>query len=131
MAVNNKPIFTGTPAIGVATIASGTTATKIFPTLPTSSTEGWYVNKIRARIKATTTTATVLRISLSSNGSTFYLLDEIVIPITTVTNTTFSTTFELPVNIAIPGTYSLYAKYDTAPGAATDITVFGGSYTEQ
>lgn len=131
MAVNNKPIFTGKSAIGTASIASGTTATKIFPTSPATSTEGWYIQKVRARIKATTTTATVLRISLSSDASTFYLLDEIVIPITTVTNTTFSTTFELPINIAIPGTFSLYAKYDTAPGAATDITVFGGSYTEQ
>ena len=135
MAVNTKPIFTGKSAIGTATIAGGgTSATKIFPSSPATSPEGWYVQKVRARLTtATSTVATVLRISLSSDGSTFYLLDEISIPITTISNTAFSTTFELAINFALPSNFSLYAKYDTSPGASTvtDITVFGGSYTAQ
>ncbi len=135
MAVNNKPIFTGTSSIGNATITNSTTAVQCFPASGSISADGAYIQKLRVRLKtASSTVSTVLRVYIKNdNTSTSYLFDEINIPITTISTTAISATFELPMNIAVPSGHSITVKYDTAPGTTTvtDITVFGGSYTAQ
>ncbi len=146
MAINNKPIFTGQPAISVRQITNSTSTLQIFPTgstngsTPGTSVEGWYAQKVRLKLfttdgTSTTSTAAVLRFYISpDSGTTNYQFDEISLPATSISSTTATPNFELPLNITLPSGYCITAKYDATPGASpisTWITTIGGTYEAQ
>lgn len=148
MAINNKPIFIGQPAVAIRQITNSTSTLTIFPGGgastpygdPTTSTEGWYIEKARVKLfstsgSTTTSTATVLRFYISpDNGTTNYQFDELNLPATSISPTVSTPNYEIPLNITIPSGYSITVKYETTPGASpisTWITTFGGAYAEQ
>lgn len=144
MAVNNKPIFTGTPQIdwcinaftgsstqdltaahlnsgsnGSFTIASGIVGFQCFTS---DVTNGGYVQKIRFKAigtAATSTTATTARVWIN-NGSPLntaannVLFDEITLPATTISLTAANPTYELPLNFALPAGYKIFVTLGTS-----------------
>lgn len=141
MAINNKPIFTGTPAIGVTKFTQTTLATfqQIFPTTPSTWVEGLYAQKIRIKLGSGTgnTNSHVFSLYVYNGTSpdTTYasLYDTLLIPATTGTNTSTSPIYEMPLNIALPTGWYLYANFTgTAAGTFTfDVITTGGTYTAQ
>lgn len=159
MAVNNKPIFTGTPQINWCINAiTGSTTTDLtaahnlsgsngaasagagivgFLCFTADSTNGGYVQKIRFKSLGTNV-ATVARVWIN-NGSTLnsavnnVLFDEITLPVTTVSQTAALNNLELPLNIALPAGYKIFVTLGTSQAgqAGYDITVVGGSYVAQ
>jgi hypothetical protein len=57
------------------------------------------------------------------------LWDEISLPTTSTAEASAQSTYELPLNFALPPNYALYVTLGTAPNAAGwSITVIGGEY---
>lgn len=152
MAINNSPIFTGLPDVQATTITaantksdgSGTIGADIFKAFTADATNGGYVSDIRfspfASVAATATTATVLRIYLSSvtsgvtTSSNTWLIQEIAAPSQTADQTTVSTNaLSFAINRAIPPGYTILVSAHHAPAANTgwQCVVFGGKYTAQ
>ena len=79
------------------------------------------------------TTATVLRLFIN-NGSTTgtatnnSLYDEITLPATTATAVAATANYEIPLNIALPSGYALYATIHTGSTNGWYATVIGGKY---
>lgn len=135
MAVNTKPIFTGTPAVGVTkfTQANLATSQQIFPTTPSTWVEGLFAQKLRVKVSSgANTNAHVLHLYVY-NGSFAGLHDTLLIPATTFSNTSASPTYEVLLNISLPTGWYLYANFTgTAAGTFTfDVIVNGGTYTSQ
>lgn len=143
MAVNNKPIFTGTPdiqwasdisAAGAADLTSGTSY-EVF----TAGVNGAYVQKIR--FKATPGTnigqAAACRIWINngsdiSTAANSILYDEITLPTVTATAAAAVNTYELPLNFALPAGYAIYVSLGQATSTGSwNATVIGGSYVAQ
>lgn len=137
MAINNKPLFTGTPAIGIHkfTNANYTSAQQIFPTTPSTWTEGFYAQKIRIKLSSgATTAACVFSLAIYPGSGAFTpLYDELTIPATTFSNTSPSPIYEIPLNIAVPSPWYLQAVITGSPGASFtfDVIAIGGTYTAQ
>ena len=141
MPANTAPIFTLTPAIEWSTSmtaantgnASGTTTYLVF----SAGTNGAYIQKIRFRHlpSATNSAATVARVWIG-NGSSITvagnntLFDEITISTNTLSQTTASINYELPLNFALPPFYTIYVTLGVAPTAGSFIqaVVVGGDY---
>lgn len=139
MAANTSPIFTLLPDIQWVINATGGNTTKdltsgtIYPVF-TAGTNGSYVQRIRFRPLGTNLAATVGRVWINNGGTTTtaannVLWDEISLPTTTVTEVAAQSTYELPLNFALPPSYRIYITLGTAPNAAGwDATIIGGDY---
>lgn len=139
MAANTSPIFTLLPDIQWVINATGGNTTKdltsgtIYPVF-TAGTNGSYVQRIRFRPLGTNLAATVGRVWINNGGTTAtaannVLWDEISLPTTTVTEVAAQSTYELPLNFALPPSYRIYITLGTAPNAAGwDATIIGGDY---
>ena len=151
MPANTSPIYTPTPNVGTARITaqqagsgksdgSGTVGTDIFKTF-TAGANGSYVRdltiKPAATAAATTTTATNIRVYLSTVGSgsttssDTKLFREIGIPAVSAANTSTPTPdFVIPLGFAIPsGTYIHVGSGNTLAASTEFHTeVVGGDY---
>ena len=100
----------------------------------TAGTNGSYVQKIRFR-PVGSPAATVCRVFISSSTTTSatatWLYDEITLPAVTVSQTTASSVFELPLNFALNASYLLYVTFGTSTGSTGtgySIVTIAGDY---
>jgi len=143
MALNDKPIFTGTPQIEWYTNGSTTnilkTANATSAIIPenylvfTAGSDGGFVQKIRFRPLGTNI-ATVARIFINNGGAyTTYanniIYEEISIPATTLNHASALSLFEVTLNVALPPSYRIYVSLGTTVSAGFDVCAIGGSYT--
>jgi len=137
MAANTNPIFTLAPRTswGTTTITTANTAKDGTGTVLgvfTAGTNGSYVQRIRFR-PAGTNVQTVARLFIN-NGSTNgtaannILFDEITIAATTLSETTSQSTFEIPLNFALPAGYVLNVTIGTSIAAGLYVSAIGGDY---
>jgi hypothetical protein len=138
MAQNTAPIFTKTPNIGIGSIAFSNSLSPFEMTsglsasIFTAGASGSYVSKIRVKPSGSTV-ATVLRFFINNGGATTVstnnsLYAEISIPAITVSTTLAQNDFEVPMNIAIPGSYSIYGISAAYSTGGFEITTIGGDY---
>ncbi len=138
MSQNTAPIFTQTPNIGIGSIAVSNSVSPFDMTsgasssLFTAGASGSYVSKIRIKPSGSTA-ATVLRFFINNGGDTTVatnntLYAEISIPAITVSTTLAQNDFEVPMNIAIPGSYSIYGISAAFTTGGFEITTIGGNY---
>ncbi len=138
MAQNTAPIFTQTPRIGMGFIDSNafnntfTMATGGSASLFTAGASGSYINKIRVKPSGSSA-ATVLRFFINNGGSTTVstnnlLYAELTLPAVTVSTTLAQNDFEVPFNIAIPGSYTIYGVTATTPLTGFSVTTVAGDY---
>lgn len=147
MPANTAPIFTKAPKVGSVLVTAantssqggGTVGTDIFLAF-TAGADGSYIDRVRlipTGTAATTTTATVGRIFISSiaSGSTTsantWLVGEITLPAIAADNASAAATlYELPLGIGIQGTYTILVTNHAAPAANTAwrAMVLGGDY---
>jgi hypothetical protein len=138
MAQNTAPIFTQTPRIGMGFIDSNafnntfTMATGGSASLFTAGASGSYINKIRVKPSGSSA-ATVLRFFINNGGSTTVstnnlLYAELTLPAVTVSATLAQNDFEVPFNIAIPGSYTIYGVTATTPLTGFSVTTVAGDY---
>lgn len=120
---------------------SGTINTDIFRVFMADSTNGSWVSRLRlqptARVAATATAATVFRVYISSQQSGAVLpgncwpFQEIAAPSVTADQTTTATNpIEVPLNFALPPSYTILVSSHVVNNANTSwtATVFGGNY---
>ena len=151
MPANTSPIFTLSPNMAISLWTSaltanvksdgaGTIATDMVKAV-TGAANGTFVSKLRfcpcASVAATATTASVIRVYLSSVGSgattrtDTTLLAEIAAPAQTAAQTTTATNFlEVPLGIIVPTGYYLHWSMHHAAAANTSWTCvpFAGDY---
>jgi hypothetical protein len=127
-AANNSGTVSG-PTANTALDGSGTLI-KAF----TAGANGSYIQKIRFR-PVGSPAATVCRVFISSSTSTSatnsWLYDEITLPAITLSQTTASSVFELPINVALDPNYLLYVTFGTSTGSAGtgySIVTIAGDY---
>lgn len=149
MAQNTSPIFVLTPIISsvilsaanVKSDGAGTVGTDIFKAFTANATNGSYVSSVRlcpfASAAATTTTATTLRIFISSatsgtlTSANNWLFAEVSASAQVAAHSTNATFFiEIPVNRILPASYTIMATTHVVPAASTgwQCTVFAGDY---
>jgi hypothetical protein len=136
MVANTSPIFTLTPVStftqSIATANTAKDGTGTAPTIFTAGADGGYVTSIVARALGTNT-ATVLRVFLN-NGSTAAtasnnsLIAEMTLAATTLSETSATAHYELPINKQIAAGYKLNITLGTTVAAGYSVTAFGGSY---
>jgi hypothetical protein len=137
MPANTAPIFTLTPDVqwGTTALTTANTAkdgTGTVLTVFTAGANGSYVQRIRFR-PAGTNVQTVARVFIN-NGSTNataannILWDEITIAATSISETTAQSTFEIPLNYALPAGYVLNVTIGTTIAAGLYVSVIGGDY---
>ena len=137
MAQNTAPIFTQTPNIGIGSILVSNSVSPFdmisgpSSSLFTAGPSGSYVSKIRIKPSGSTA-ATVLRFFINSGSTTTTanntLYAEISLPAITVSTTLAQNDFEIPMNIAIPGSYSIYGIASAWTAGGFKITTIGGNY---
>jgi|688.fasta_scaffold144321_3 hypothetical protein len=137
MAANTSPIFTLTPDIQWAISATTANTTKTLAAGTnffcfSAGTNGSFVQRIRFRTLGTNV-ASVARIWINNGNTTATasnntLWDEISLPATTVTETAAQSNYELPLNFALPPSYTIYVTLGTAVAAGWDVIVIGGDY---
>lgn len=149
MPANTAPIYTLTAntngvAISAANTKSngdGTIATDIFKVFTAGSNGSW-ISKVRfnpvATTAATTTTATVGRVYLStkssgatSGGTDTWLLQEVALPsVSADATTTPVNPVEVPLNMAIPSGQTILVSTHHAPAAnsSQQAIAVGGDY---
>jgi hypothetical protein len=127
-AANNTGTVSG-PTANTALDGSGTLI-KAF----TAGANGSYIQKIRFR-PVGSPAATVCRVFISSSSTTSatnsWLYDEITLPAITLSQTTASSVFELPINVALDPNYLLYVTFGTSTGSAGtgySIVTIAGDY---
>jgi hypothetical protein len=139
MPSNTSPIFSkagdiqwnDSPIVTANTTTDLTTGTSylIFTADPTN---GGYIQKLRIRALGTNV-ATVMRIWLN-NGSTIatssnnVLYDEVSLQVSTVSQTSALSVYELPLNFALPLGYTIYVTLGTTVVAGFDVTAIAGKY---
>lgn len=135
--LNTQPIFTasGDTQWAVSAVTANTTKDLTLGTnylVFTASSNGGYVQRLRFRALGTNV-ATVARVFIN-NGSTNatqvnnVLWDEVSLPATTVSETSALSTYEVPLNFALPAGYRLYVTLGTGVAAGYSITCIGGKY---
>jgi hypothetical protein len=137
-ALNTSPIYTssGDTQWVVSATTANTTRDLTSGTLYlafTASSSGGYVQRMRFRPLGTNVSATVARIFINNGGSTNTasnnaLWDEISLPATSASETSALSTYEVPLNFALPAGYRLYVTFGTVAAAGYTITVIGGKY---
>lgn len=138
MAANTSPIFTLTPDIQWAISATTANTTKdlssgtIFQVF-SAGTDGSFVQRIRFRTLGLNSAATVGRVFINNGQTTTtaannVLWDEISLPTTATAETSAQSNYELPLNFALPPSYTIYVTLGTAVAAGWDVIVIGGDY---
>lgn len=138
MAASTTPIFSrlgdvqwGGTAITAANTNKDGTGT-VLTAFTADATEGGFVQRIRFRA-AGTNVATVARVFIN-NGSTNatpannILWDEITLSATTLSEVAALSTYELPLNYALPAGYKLNVALGTAVSAGYYVSAIGGKY---
>jgi hypothetical protein len=148
MPANTDPIFSKNgridsilvTAANTSSQGGGTVATDIFKAFTTDATNGSFVERVRfipTATAATTTTATVGRVFVSSvtSGATSsantFLVGEITLPAVAADNASTAVIwFDVLLNIALPASYTILVTNHAAPAANTAwrAVVFGGDY---
>ena len=139
MAGNAAPIWTRegdiqwtTSPITAANTTTDLTSGTSYLIFTADATNGGYLQKLRFRPLGTNI-ATVARIWIN-NGSDIAtadnntLWDEVSLAITTVSQTTALSIYEVPVNIAVPPGYRIYVTVGTTVAAGYDCIAIGGKY---
>ena len=137
MAANTQPIFTASADTQWSVSATTANTTKDLSSgtsylIFTAGPDGGYVQRMRFRPLGTNV-ATVARIFINNGSSTTVatnnaLWDEISLAATTLSETSALSTYEIPLNFALPAGYKLYATLGTAVAAGYTITCIGGKY---
>ena len=137
MAANTAPIFTLTPAVewgpSVLTTANTTAdGTGTMLTVFTAGADGSFVQRIRFR-PAGTNVQTVARVFINngltnSAPSNNILWDEVTLGAITISQTAAQTSFEIPLNFALPAGYKLNVTLGTTVAAGYYVSVIGGDY---
>lgn len=138
MAANTVPIFGEAPIAGWTTSAvltanttkdgsSGTTYDIV-----TAGVDGAYITKLIIRPRGTNI-ASVVRIFLNNGSATTTaannaLIAEVTMPSTTNSETAAINGVEVPLNIAIPASYKLFATTGTTVAGGYTITALGANY---
>jgi hypothetical protein len=127
-------------AANTSSQGGGTIATDIFKAFTADATNGSFVEKVRlipTGTAATTTTATVARIFLSSvaSGATTsantFLVAEVTLPAIAADNaTTGVNPFDVPIGFTVPATWTILVTNHAAPAANTAwrATAIGADY---
>jgi len=100
----------------------------------TAGTNGSYVQKVRFR-PVGSPAATVCRVFISSSTTTSatatWLYDEITLPAVSLSQTSATSVFELPINVALDPSYLLYVTFGTSTGSSGtgySIVTIAGDY---
>ena len=135
--LNTQPIFTASADTQWAYSAVTANTTKDLSSgtsylVFTAGPSGGYVQRMRFRPLGNNV-ATVARIFINNGGSTSTptnntLWDEISLATTTVSEVSALSTYEVPLNFALPADYRLYVTLGTAVSAGYAITCIGGKY---
>jgi hypothetical protein len=140
MAANTQPIFSiaGDVQWSISAMTAANTTKDLTSgtsyLVYTAPAEGGFVQRIRFRTLGTNSNATVARVWINNGLTTGTaanntLFDEITLVATTNSEVAAQSTFELPLNFALPATYRLYITLGTAPTSAGWLaTVIGGKY---
>ena len=141
MPLNTNPIYSGVgdiqwgstalTAANTTYEASGSGVVTVF----TASLSGSFVQRVRFKASGSTS-ATVARVYINNGGAITtltnnVLFDEITLAaVTPVTNTAATTTYELPMNVALPANYRILATIGVAQTTGGwYVSAVGGSYT--
>jgi len=137
MAANTQPIFTASADTQWSVSATTANTTKDLSAgtnylVFTAGPNGGYVQRMRFRPLGTNV-ATVARIFINNGSSTTVatnnaLWDEISLAATTLSETSALSTYEIPLNFALPSGYRLYTTLGTGIAAGYTITCIGGKY---
>ena len=140
MAANQNPIFTRvgdiqwstTPILAANTTTDLTGAGTTYLVFTADATNGGYVQKLRFRPLGTNV-ATVARVWITNStgpgvAANAILFDEISLAISTVSQTSATPIYELPINTAIPPGYKIYITLGTAVAAGYTCTAIAGKY---
>ena len=135
--LNTLPIFTASADTqwSVSAITANTTKDLTSGTaylVFTASSSGGYVQRLRFRPLGTNV-ATVARVFINNGSATGTtannaLWDEISLAATTLSETSALSTYEVPLNFALPAGYRLFVTLGTAVAAGYTITCIGGKY---
>ena len=135
--LNTQPIFTASADTqwSVSAITANTTKDLTSGTISlvfTAGSGGGYVQRMRFRPLGTNV-ATVARIFINNGATTAtqannVLWDEISLAATTLSKTSALSTYEVPLNFALPAGYRLYVTLGTGVAAGYSITCIGGKY---
>lgn len=148
MAANSNPKFTKNgrvssvlvTALNASSQGGGTVATDMFLAFAADATNGSFVERVRlipTATVATTTTATVARVFVSSvaSGATTsantFLVAEITLPAIAADNAlTAVIPFDIPLGFALPASGTIFVTNAAAPAANTAwrAVVIGGDY---
>ncbi|MFZ6769929.1 hypothetical protein ACO0LM_22980 [Undibacterium sp. Di26W] len=137
MPANQKPIFPLNPKVQISTLITAANTAKdgtgtVTQISAAAGANGAYVESVEA-LPIGTNTASVLRVFLN-NGSTptvaanNILWEEVSLPATTLTEIAGQTKVVIPINRAIPATYTLYATIGTAVAAGWRVRAHSGDY---
>lgn len=133
MPANTSPIFPVSPVVGIATLTSPTAVTSRanvtgvtgLTSLTPTSTNGKRIDKIEVTSKGTSSAGSLF--VWLYDGTTSYLMDEILIsaitPSTTVAAFTTSVSYS---SLVLPPTYRLYISVSVAQDL--NVFAFGGDY---
>lgn len=139
MAGNSTPIFSKVADwqwVGAITVGNTTkdlTSGTSYLAFTADATNGGYVKKLRIRHLGVNV-ATVMRVFINNGSATGtaannILFDEIGIGANaTVSETSSSTIYELPINEALPPGYKIYVTIGTAVVGGLAVTAVGGKY---
>jgi hypothetical protein len=138
MAGNSTPIYSKVAdwqwigPVLTANTSKDLTAGTSYLAFTADATNGGYVKKLRIRHLGTNV-ATVMRVFINNGSATGtatnnILFDEIGIAANTVSETSASTVYELPINEALAPGYKIYVTIGTAVAAGLAITAVAGKY---
>jgi hypothetical protein len=140
MAQNTAPIFTQTPKIGFGNIITNNTTapfsmhTGNSASLFTAGPSGSYITKIRVKPSGSTA-VTCLRFFVNNGNATTThtnnsLYAELSIPAITTSTTVAQNDYELPLNLALPANWRLFALSAGSHTAGTGfrVTTIAGDY---
>ncbi len=149
MPANTVPIFSLAPrtswgtlngddgAAGPITTAQiskdGTGVTPAPTTIFTAGAQGSFIQEVRIRVIGSNASATVMRLFIN-NGSVHttiannILIDEISIPITTLSETAAQNCYSIPCNFALPASYKLMVTFGTGGAAGWRVSAIGSDY---
>jgi hypothetical protein len=138
MAGNSTPIYSKVAdwqwigPVLTANTSKDLTAGTSYLAFTADATNGGYVKKLRIRHLGTNV-ATVMRVFINNGSATGtatnnILFDEIGIAANTVSETSASTVYELPINEALAPGYKIYVTIGTAVAAGLAVTAVAGKY---
>ena len=146
MAANQDPIFCGTPDIqsGGGAVIGPTANTNqdgtgtVYSVWQADATNGGFCQKLMAK-SVGSPVATAFRVYISSITGTFtgntaantWLIKDVSLPTTTLSQTAGSLDVEVPINLPIPPGYRVCCSFGTSTGAAGTgwmVTGVGGKY---